>query len=192
MCKAVQLPISSVDFGRTDPTNPPIDFAKHMEMQTWTRVGQVAKKLGLSTQAVRNLIRSGKLKADKDPEGRWLIDAASADRYLAEYGRRNPAPAGMERVEERLGELARSVESLRESNVSATQLLETTERERDKHRAEASAVREAALRLIGSAQETNLVVAGLLKVLKQQEDALVQLLAPGSLDDLMPLRGERT
>lgn len=161
-----------------------------MQKQTWIRVSRGAEELGLSTQAVRNLIRAGKLAASKDPEGRWLIDEASVDRYLARHGRRKPEAAGMGRIEERLDDLARSIESLRESNASARQLLESTERERDKHRAEASAVKEAALRLVGSAQETNSVVSGLLKVLQQQEDALVQLLAPGSPADLMPSSGK--
>jgi len=161
-------------------------------MQTWTRVSQAATELGLSTQAVRNLIRGGKLAAAKDPEGRWLIEEASVSAYLARHGRHKPPPAGLERIEAMLDELTRSVASLQKSNASATQLLEATERERDKHRAEAAAVREAALRLVGSAQETNSVVSGLLGVLKQQEEALVQLLAPGSLDDLMPARGGRS
>lgn len=67
-----------------------------------------------------------------------------------------------------------------------------TERERDRYRAEAATVKEAALRLVGSAQETHSVVSGLLTVLEQQQEALVQLLAPGSLDDLMPSRSGRT
>lgn len=163
-----------------------------MRTQTWTRVSQAAGELGLSTQAVRNLIRSGKLEAGKDPEGRWLIDSTNLSEYLALYGRSKPASPGLDRIEERLDELSRSVASLRESNASATQLLEMTERERDKYRADAAAVREAALRLVGSAQETNSVVSGLLNVLQQQEDALVQLLAPGYLDDLMPSQSRRT
>jgi chromosome segregation ATPase len=160
-------------------------------MQTWTRVSRAADELGLSTQAVRNLVRSGKLAGSKDPEGRWLIDVDSLSEYLSRHGRHKPA-SGVERIEERLDELTRSVASLSEASASATQLLELTERERDKHRAEAAAAKEAALLLVGSAREATSAVAGLLKSLQQQEEALVQLLAPGSPADLMPSSGRRT
>jgi hypothetical protein len=152
--------------------------------QTWIRVGSVAKDLGLSTQAVRDLIRSGKLEGSKDPEGRWLIDAASAAAYLATHGRRKPDAASVERIERRLDELAQAVATLKESNTDAANLVEAAERERDRYRTDAATARGAALRLVGSAEEKSQVVESLLKILQQQEAALLQLLAPGSLDDL--------
>jgi hypothetical protein len=82
------------------------------------------------------------------------------------------------------------VNALGNSNAAAERLLEATERERDKHRAEAAAVREAALRLVASAQETNSAVSGLLGVLQSQQDALIQLLAPGSPADLVSNRND--
>jgi hypothetical protein len=161
-----------------------------MNDQTWIRVGAVAKDLGLSTQAVRDLIRSEKLEASKDPEGRWLIDAASAAAYLEAHGRRKPDSASAEKIERRLDELAQAVEAIRESNLGAVGQLDAAERERDRYRAEAATARGAALQLVGSAEEKSHVVEGLLRVLQQQETALLQLLAPGSLDDLMPVKDE--
>jgi hypothetical protein len=136
---------------------------------------------------VRDLIHAEKLDGFKDPEGRWLITSESLDRYIVEHGTRAAAEPGIARIERRLDDVVRSVEKLRESNAVGTELLAATERERDRHRADAAAVREAGLRLVASAQETNEAVQGLLGVLQRQQDALVQLLAPGSLDDLRPI-----
>jgi hypothetical protein len=161
-----------------------------MPEERWRRVSSVAQELGLSKQGVRDLVHHHKLEASKDPEGRWLIDAASADAYLAVHGSRKRADTDMQQIERRLEELVQSVASLAESNGSAAQLLKATERERDKYRADSASVREAALRLVSAAHETNSAVSGLLSVLQQQQDALVQLLAPGSLDDLLPASQE--
>jgi hypothetical protein len=161
-----------------------------MSDQTWMRVGAVAKDLGLSTQAVRDLIRSEKLAGSKDPEGRWLIDAASTAAYLETHGRRKPDAASVEKIERRLDDLAQEVEALKKSSVGSVDLLAAAERERDRFRAEAATAREAALRLVGSAEEKSHVVEGLLKVLQQQEAAVLQLLAPASLDDLVPVNEE--
>lgn len=158
--------------------------------QPWTRVGPVAKELGLSTQAVRNLIRSGKLKGSKDPEDRWLVDTASVAAYLETHGRRKPDAASTERIEQRLDALAAAVAALAETNVDAVSRAVIAERERDRYRAEAATARGAALQLVGSAEEKSQVVEGLLKVLQQQEAALLQLLAPSSLDDLVPVSEE--
>jgi helix-turn-helix protein len=158
----------------------------------WTRAGHAAAELGLSTQAVRNLLRSGKLAGYKDPEGRWLIEVESLTEYLALHGRHKPAVPGLGELERKLDELTRAVGSLQESNFAAARLLEVTERERDSHRAEAAAARETALRLIGSSRETRAAVFQLLTAVEHQEEALVQLLTPGSLEDLMPTRRART
>jgi hypothetical protein len=154
--------------------------------EPFIRVTPVARRLGLTSQGVRDLIRAKKLDGVKDPEGRWLVTTKSLARYIAEHGTRTTTDPGIDRMERRLDDLARSVETLLESNGVGSKLLTATERERDKHRAEAAAVREAALRLVASAQETNGAVQRLLGVMQRQEEALVQLLAPGSLDDLLP------
>jgi excisionase family DNA binding protein len=157
-----------------------------MATETLVGVGQAAEELGLSTQAVRDLIRSGKLAGSKDLRGRWLIDAASVSGYVAKHGRRKRAALDAARIERRLEKLGRSVDSLLEANTSAAQLLEAVERERDRYRSDAAATREAALHLVASAQDTHTAVSELLGVLQKQGGALVQLLAPGSPQDLMP------
>jgi excisionase family DNA binding protein len=155
-------------------------------MKTWIGVGQAADELGLSTQAVRNLIRSDKLDGHKDPGGRWRIDAASVSDRVAKYGRRKRAESDVRGIERTLDELARSIDFLLESERSSARLLDAVERERDRHRADAATARDAALRLVASAQDTDSAVSELLGVLQKQRDALVQLLAPGSPQDLMP------
>jgi hypothetical protein len=156
------------------------------EQGEWIRVGPAAEELGLSTQTVRNLIRSEMLKGSKDTRGRWRVDAHSVRDYAARHGHRQRSRFNTEDVERRLEELAHSVDSLIESDRSSTRLLDAVERERDRHRADAAAAREAALRLVASTQDANSAVSELLKALQQQGDALVQLLAPGSPEDLMP------
>ncbi len=163
-----------------------------MSTQTWIRVTPLADQLGLTAQAVRNLIHAGKLDADKDPEGRWLIDVASAAEYLANHGRHKPATVGLEAVERKLEELARDISELRELNMSTSRLLDAVERERDRYRVDASTTRAASLSLLGASRETRSVVTGLLASLQQQEDALVQLLAPGSPEELTASRGRGT
>jgi hypothetical protein len=155
-----------------------------MQSTLWIRVSQLAEELGLSNQAVRDLIHAGKVSAAKDPEGRWLIDGESARSYVAAHAPAKTATSDVKRLEEKLDRLVSGLGELQSANATAQQLLAATERERDAHRAEASAVREAALRLVSSAQETHTAVSGLLNVMKGQQDALIQLLAPGSPADL--------
>jgi hypothetical protein len=155
-----------------------------MQRTPWIRVSQLAGELGLSNQAVRDLIRAGKLSAAKDPEGRWLIEAESARAYVAAHAPAKNAVSDVKRIEEKLDRLVSGLSELQASSATAQQLLAATERERDAHRAEASTVREAALRLVSSAQETHTAVSGLLDVMQGQQDALIQLLAPGSPADL--------
>jgi hypothetical protein len=157
-----------------------------MDTETSIGVGQAAHELGLSTQGVRDLIRSDKLTGSKDPRGRWRISVASVSDHVAKYGRRNRAELDAEGIERTLEKLASSIDFLLESDTSSAGLLEAVERERDRYRADAAATREAALRLVASAQDTHSAVSELLKVLQKQGDALVQLLAPGSPQDLMP------
>jgi hypothetical protein len=155
----------------------------HDEM---VRVGLVAEDLGLSPQGVRDLIRGGKLTGCKDPRGRWLVEASSVAEYLERYGRKKPGDLGHPRIEQRLDKLARSIDSLREASALSARLLTATERERDRYRADAATAREAALRLVAASQETNSAASELLGGLQRQQDALIQLLAPGSPADLPP------
>jgi hypothetical protein len=148
------------------------------------RAARVAGDLGLSPQSVRDLIRAGKLTGRKDPGGRWLVEASSVAVYLERYGRKMRGDLGPAGVEQRVDELARSIDLLREASVSSARLLAATERERDRYRADAAAARAAALRLVAASQETNSAASELLGGLQRQQDALIQLLAPGSPADL--------
>jgi hypothetical protein len=159
-----------------------------MSAQEWIRVTTAAGQLGLSSQAVRNLIRADKLNAVKDPEGRWLIDAASADEYLAARGRHKPETLGLPGVERGLHELALEVRRLSETRATAALLLEEAERDRDRYRSEASAAKAASLALISASRETRAAVSGLLDSMRHHEDALIQLLTPGTAEELSASR----
>ncbi|HEV7564399.1 MAG TPA: helix-turn-helix domain-containing protein [Microbacteriaceae bacterium] len=162
-----------------------------MSAQEWIRVSTVAGQLGLSSQAVRNLIRSGKLDAAKDPEGRWLLNAASVEEYLALRGRHKPPILGLAGVERELQGIAENVRALRESGATTSGVLEELERERDRYRAEATAARAASLSLISASRETRAALGGLLDSMRHHEDALIQLLTPGTAEDLSTPRGNK-
>jgi hypothetical protein len=146
-----------------------------------------ATELGLSPQTIRNRIKAGQLDASKGPTGRWEIASASLDGYIAAYGRgRQAKEANPDReVMHRLDELATSIDLLRKGHGASVGLLEAIERERDRYRAEAASAREAALRVVAAARDTYAAIEQLLPVLREQNDALAQLLAPGSPQDLM-------
>jgi hypothetical protein len=151
-----------------------------MEPTTWIRVSQVAEELGLSPQAVRNLIRNGKLHGRKT-DGRWLVEAASARRYLAAHGPRRRADGDLEQLQQRVNDLAHTVEALRQADISDVH--RAVEREHDRHRADAVTAREVALHALASARATRSAMAELLEAMRTQEEALIQQLMPDSLAD---------
>jgi hypothetical protein len=89
-------------------------------------------------------------------------------------------------VEKRLKEITVAVERLAARESAFEQLVEALQRERDRFRAEAASAKEAALRVNAAARDTDKAVRGLLEVLEAQADALTQLLAPSTADDLLP------
>jgi hypothetical protein len=148
------------------------------------RVGAVASELGLSTQAVRNLIHSGQLEGSKGANGRWQIDASSFNSYAAEHVRKKRSAPDMDRIERKLDELAHSIKRL-ETDGAPARVLDAVERERDRYRAEAAGAREAALRAVAAARDACFAIEQLLPAIREQNDALTQLLVPGSPQDLM-------
>lgn len=154
-----------------------------MEPTTWIRVSQVAEELGLSPQAVRNLIRNRRLHGRKN-DGRWLVEAASARRYLAAHGPRRRVNGDLEQLQQQVYELAQTVEAIRRSDTSEASH-PTVERERDRHRADAVTAKEVALSALASARATRSAMAQLLEAMGTQEEALIQQLMPDSLADEM-------
>lgn len=163
-----------------------------MDDEARVGVAQAAEELGLSSQRVRDLIRAGKLEACKRSNGRWLIDATSFRSYLASGDAQKPRRPTHREIARRLNELSAAVTALVESDRTSVSLLDAVERERDRYRADAAAVREAALRLLASAEDTQNAVVTLLNVMRTQGDALAQLLAPGSPQDLLPASERRS
>jgi predicted transcriptional regulator len=152
-----------------------------MEPTTWIRVSQVAEELGLSPQAVRNLIRSRKLHGRKN-DGRWLVEAASTSRYLAAHGRRRHVDGDLVRLQQQVNELAQAVEAILQGDTSKRSQ-RIVERERDQHRADLVTAKEVALGALASARATRSAISQLLEGMGKLDEALVQQLMPGSLDD---------
>ena len=146
-------------------------------------MSEAASRLGVSAQTIRNWARQQTLTGQQDAKGRWSIDAAAVEKRLASEGRKSPRTVDVNRLAQRVEDLATAVEALTAKN-SPPELLSALERERDQYRAQAMAVRGAALSLTSAAREVDGAVRLLLGVLEQQADALVQLLAPASPHDL--------
>lgn len=147
-------------------------------------VTEVARRLGVTQQAVRDWIHGGQLEAEK-PGRAWIIDQASFDRFALD---RPPSPSRTTSAgigHDRLAELAAAVDRLVARESASDELLAAVQRERDHFRAEAAAAKEAALRVNSAAREIDKAVRGLLGVLELQSDALTQLLAPSSPQDLI-------
>ena len=143
--------------------------------------GAAAMLLNVSPQTVRNWVRGGKLSATRTSAGRFLVDAVSVDAVL---GAEEAGPSGAGTEAGTLEEIRQILGELQSRDLRAARLLEAVERERDRFRAESAAFREAALQLLSAASETDSGVRRLLDVLERQREALIQLLAPGSPEDL--------
>lgn len=142
---------------------------------------QAAQQLRVTPQTVRNWLRDGQLEGAKRGT-RWFVERTSIE--LRELDAGGPQTAGRE-IEDRLDEIAISVERLLSQESQSSQLLAAVERERDRYRAEAATSKEAALRVNAAAAEIDGAVRRLLKVLELQSGALEQLLAPSSPQDLI-------
>jgi excisionase family DNA binding protein len=148
------------------------------------RVSVAAQRLGVTTQTVRNWIRSGALPAHKD-QGIWVVDAESVERYAVERPeRRGHGASTVGSIEERLTALTTMVTSLVQRETATRELVEALQNERDRFRAEVATAKDAALRVNAAARETYAAVGELLAVLDRQADALAQLLAQASPQDL--------
>ena len=144
-------------------------------------VAQAAQRLRVTPQTVRNWLRAGRLEGTKHGT-RWFVERASIE--LLEPNDGEP-DAPIREIENRINEIAKSLEQLLSQESHASRLLAAIERERDHYRAEAAASKEAALRVNAAANEIDGAVRGLLKVLELQTGALEQLLAPSSPQDLL-------
>jgi DNA-binding transcriptional MerR regulator len=147
-------------------------------------VSAAATRLGVSPQSIRNWLGEGKLQGSQRPNGRWEVDGASVEAIRAKSPRSTPAEAASDEVKNQLAALRAGMEELQSDRADTRDLIRALERERDRYRGEASAVRAAALSLSGAARELDASVRGLLDVLALQADALTQLLTPNSPDEL--------
>lgn len=136
---------------------------------------EAAAKLGVSSQSVRNWIRGGNLIATKGQNGRWLVAADSVEHRCRLLGRDRLCLGASD---------APRAESGRTAGDDSERLIAALERERDRHRSDAAAARAAAIELNAAAREIDGAVRHLLDVLTRQSDALTQLLAPGTPEDL--------
>jgi hypothetical protein len=147
-------------------------------------VTEAAGRLLVTGQTVRNRLKRGELDGRKQG-AKWVVDAESVDKAASELTATPLKPVASAGVEERLERLTKAVERLARREAASSELVAALQRERDRFRAEAAASKEAALRVNSAARETDQAVRQLLDVLALQSDALTQLLAPSSPEDLL-------
>jgi predicted DNA-binding protein (UPF0251 family) len=153
-------------------------------LQSWhVTPGVAAAQVGVSTQTIRNWLRSSKLRGYQDDQGRWQVELASLHGQRTKPARESGEPP-VDDLRREIQQIAAAVNALKLSEATSLRLVDSLERERDRYRAEASAAREAALSLVAAAREVDGAVRQTLRVLELQAEALVQLLAPGSPGDL--------
>ena len=144
-------------------------------------VAEAAKRLGCTTQTVRNWLLAGKLTGYQSGKRRiWHVDEASVT-PLIRPGSTSPLVVS--------GEVHEVLEQLRQlmgRELAAERLVRAIEADRDRYRADAATSREAALRVNAAARDLRDVVQRLVGVLDEQSEALTQLLAPATPADVFP------
>jgi len=156
-----------------------------MSLSPRLSASSAAARLGVTPQTIRNRLRAGTLTGGINARGRWEVDVTSVEASPAN-DRRNEGPGTLAALGREVKRLAAVVDDLKSSETPAPGHLKAVERERDRYRADAAAARSAALSLIGAAREVDGAVRQTLRILELQSEALVQLLAPGSPEDLTP------
>lgn len=142
---------------------------------------EAATLLRVTPQTVRNWLANGKLQGVQEgPKRVWRVTEESVEAVRSTTtGTVLAAPLGGDPAVRQL------LEQLLDRETSAERALAAVERERDRYRADAATVREAALRVNGAAEELRRVIPGLLSVLDEQAGALAQLLGPTTPDELL-------
>jgi hypothetical protein len=160
----------------------------------WVTVAEAAEILDVSEQTVRNWCRQRLLECEVKSPRKWFVDRTSVERYHADHPRPGrsaeafPSPPEssdtLASLREELLRLSKAVHDLRDRSGDSSEL-EAIEWQRDHYRADAAAVRAAAISINTAAQELRAVLVSLLAVLDTQSEALSQLLAPASPQDLV-------
>lgn len=146
-------------------------------------VSQAASALGVSTETIRKWLKNGLLTGElATTGGRWRVDTASVHERIANFGQKSSRADDIAALSAKIEQIARDVDRLA---ADPSGDLETVTKERDKYRAEASTMRETALRLNAAAREVNGAVRQTLDVLEFQSEALSELLGPGSPQDIL-------
>jgi hypothetical protein len=130
-------------------------------------------------------LRAAKLKGYQETAGRWKVEVASVQDHLAKFGQKPQRPPGRGELAAEVQRLADAVRRLEGRERDPSGHLDALTRERDRYRADAATMREAALRLNALAGDACGAMRQTLEMLDQQRDALAQLLSPGSPQDLM-------
>ena len=145
-------------------------------------VREAATQLGVTPQTIRNWLANHKLDGHQDGRKRvWRVTTQSVEAATPRTpGIRLSAASG-----DGIPAVRQMLEQLLARETSAERVLTAVERERDRYRADAAAVREAAIRVNRAADDLRQVIPSLVGVLEEQSDALAQLLGPTTPAELL-------
>jgi chromosome segregation ATPase len=162
--------------------------------KTWVPLKLAAEQLGENVETTRLRLVHRQLKGEKRGR-RWFVEPQALAKEVAERGGTRSPLARIDSLEANVGALAAEVErlgvefaELRDRPNDPTLELEVLRRERDRYRAEASTLREAAIRANAGQRS---IAAGFRKVLDavdENADALTELLGPRDVSDLLESR----
>lgn len=146
---------------------------------------EAAAIAGVTCQTIREWCKGGLVDGiQTGPRQIWRVSAPSLQSFLGQRGK-SPRADALSQTQSAVAKLISAVAELRDGGGASPALVASLERERDRFRAEAAAVREAALLVNSASRELYGAVRSMLEVMRQQGDALEQLLAPASPLDLM-------
>jgi hypothetical protein len=129
------------------------------------------------------LVEGGELRGRRAGRA-WEVEVASIDEAFAARKTSSSGRRAVPDTDRGLRALESAVEELRLARESDAARIEALEGERDRYRADALAARTAALRSLSTSDKLDESTRQLLDALKEQREALVQMLAPGSPADL--------
>lgn len=146
-------------------------------------LAEAARALGETPENTRLRLLRKELVGEQRGKGRrWHVEAESLARLVDLRPARASVDRRIDQLTAEMREIAAEVEHLR-TRAGTAEELHTVRRERDRYRAEASTMREAAIRANAAQRAAAKGFRDVLDALDYQADALTELLGPRSPEE---------
>lgn len=158
----------------------------------WVSLKQAAQQLDENAETTRLRIGRGELRGEQRGRGgRWFVEPQSLANLVSARGGSQRPEARIGSLESKIDQLTSAVEQLRSDMqglrsdpIEQRVDLETLARERDRYRAEASTLREAAIRANAGQRSMAEGFRKVLDAVDENANALSELLGPQSPADV--------